>query len=296
MDERTLSDKNEPVYRPHVVGSMDEGTRRLVLIASGIGLFLLVVVGGWSLGGRHGVGAGEIPVIGPDPGPIKIKPANPGGLQLTGAEPPPANDDNGGGPSLAPGPEKPDPAALQAELDAARHADAPPAAPATSPKPATSSAPAAPATPATAETQAASATKPAPVTAAAPVASPPVPVPPAARPAAVGSPSPATVAAPPSSSLRTALASLRAAPPAAGIAVQLAAVDTAAEAHAQWDHLAHAHPGLLGERAPLVLPAARHDGKTFYRLRTGGFATVAAATAFCAQLRAAGAACTIATF
>ena len=281
-----MSDKNEPVYRPHVAGAMDEGTKRLALIASGIGLFLLVVVGGWSLGGHRGGTGGEIPVIGPDPGPIKIKPANPGGLQLTGAEPPPANDDNGSGPSLAPGPEKPDPAALQAELDAARHADAPTVT----------------AAPAAASMAAASA--PAPATA--PAVSPPVATATAAPPAltspapqAITSPSPAATAAPHAAaapaSLPAALAALRAAPPATGIAVQLAAVDSAAAAHAIWDRLAHAHAGLLDHRTPLVLEARRGE-KTFYRLRTGGFASVAAATSFCEQLRAAGAACTIATF
>ena len=261
-----MSDKNEPVYRPHVGGGMDEGTRRLALIASGIGLFLLVVVGGWSLGGRHGVGAGEIPVIGPDPGPIKIKPVNPGGLQLTGAEPPPANDDNGGGPSLAPGPEKPDPAALRAELDAARHAD-PQAAPAAAPTLTTPHSPAI----------------------SRPV--PPRSAPAAQVPASQAAPVPPTAPG----SLQAALASLRASPQSGGIAVQLAAVDTAAEAQAQWDRLAHAHPGLLAHRTPLVLEAQQAD-KKLYRLRTGGFPTIAAATAFCAQFRAAaGAACTIAT-
>ncbi len=269
-----MSDKrggNDPVYRPHTAGGMDEGTRRLALIASGIGLFLLVVVGGWTLGGHRGA-SGEIPVIGPDPGPIKIKPVNPGGLQLTGAEPPPSNDDNGGGPSLAPGPEKPDPAALIAELNAARHVDAP----ATPPAPATTVAPGA------------AAPTPAPA-----ASTPPAPMAAPAPPAPVASAPPAPPAAP--NSLQTALASLRATPQAGNVAVQLAAVDTQASAHAQWDRLAHAHPGLLDGRAPLILEA-KHGEKTFYRLRTGGFATIAAATSFCEQLRAAGAACTIATF
>ncbi len=281
-----MSDKrgeNGPVYRPHVGGGMDEGTRRLALIASGIGLFLLVVVGGWSLGGRQGGTSGEIPVIGPDPSPIKIKPANPGGLQLTGAEPPPANDDNGGGPSLAPGPEKPDPAALQAELDAARAAAPPSAPPAAKTLPAPAAAPMAGA-PQAGEAQAGEAETHGAAT------------PPAAAPAQVV-PVPYTAPVPHTApgSLQSALASLRAAPPAGGVAVQLAAVDSPAAAHATWDRLARAHPGLLDQRTPLVLEA-QHEEKKFYRLRTGGFPTVAAATAFCTQLRAAGAACTIATF
>lgn len=261
--------REEPVYRPSG-GGMDEGTKRLAIIAGAIGFVLLVVVGGWSLRGHGGAGGGSVPVIEPDPTPIKVKPADPGGMQLSGAEPPPANEDDGHGPSLAPGPETPDPAALQAELDRARKAVTPAPTPA-----ATSAAP-----PASVVR-----TAPPAASAAAAAAATPTPAPAAAAPPATPEP-----AAPPTP---THAAPSHAA--AGGVAVQLAALDTEEAAHQQWSRLVHRAPALFEGRTPLVLEASR-DGKTFWRLRIGGFPTIAAATEFCERVRATGAACTIATF
>ncbi len=235
-----MSDLNrpeQPVYRPSR-GGMDPATKRLSIIACGIGAVLVALVGGWSLTGHR---AGGIPVIEAPTGPMRVKPADPGGMQLMGAEPPPSTAD-GGTTSLAPGPEKPDPQALAAELDRARKDDA-------ASEPATKS----------------------------PVATKPAPP-----------PAPAPVAPPPKAA--------EAAPPATGrVEVQLAAMDTQAQAEAEWARLSRKDPSLFADRAPVIVPASR-DGRTFYRLRTGGFETVAAATGFCARSRAAGAACTIAAF
>ncbi len=225
--------REQPVYRPSR-GGMDPATKRLSIIAGCIGMVLVALVGGWSLSARQ---AGGIPVIEPPSGPERVKPTDPGGLQLMGAEPPPANSD-AGTTALAPGPETPDPQALAAELDRARKAAPEPSAP-----PATNT-PVKPPSPA----------------AAAPVAAPPVPPP---RPA--------------------------------GLQVQLAAMDTEAQAQAEWTRLTRKDPTLFADRTPVILPATR-DGKTFYRLRTSGFETVADATGFCQRSRAAGAACTIAAF
>jgi hypothetical protein len=83
---------------------------------------------------------------------------------------------------------------------------------------------------------------------------------------------------------------------AAGVTlVQLAAVDTEQVAQAEWQRLARRMPDILGDRRP-VLQRAERDGKAVWRVRTGGFADVADATAFCARLRAKGASCTIAAF
>ena len=245
-----LNHREQPVYRPshRPGGGMDATTRRLAFVAGGIGIVLAALVGGWSLMGHH---AGGIPVIEAPTGPERVKPADPGGLQLMGAEPPPANADAGNGPSLAPGPETPDPKALEAQLDRASKAESP--------------------------------------------AGPPPPVP---APAAVAKPAPAPITPPPAAAPAAAPAASPPAPTprATGrVEVQLAAMDTDALAHAEWTRLAHKAPALFGDRHPAVTTATR-DGKTFYRLRTGGFATIADATAFCARVRAIGAACTIAAF
>ena len=87
-----------------------------------------------------------------------------------------------------------------------------------------------------------------------------------------------------------------AAGPAAGATlVQLAAVDTEQAAQAEWQRLAKRMPDALGDRR-LVLQRADRDGKPVWRVRTGGFADVADATAFCARVRAKGSSCTIAAF
>ncbi len=248
---------------------MDAGTRRLALIAGGIGALLVAMVGGWSLVGHRPAG---IPLIAPPPGPVRVKPTDPGGLQLMAGQVAPTN-----GPAaqaLAPGPEAPAPQALQAEVDAARKADAPPPA-AAAPRPA--------------------ATVPAmavpPVVAASAAPAPEAPVAASPPPAAPGTPAPVTGAA------TDAAPAGPASPPASGggHAVQLAALDGEAAAHAEWSRLSRQAPSLLGDRMPVIVHVSR-NGRQFYRLRTGGFASVAEATAFCGRAKALGIACTVADF
>ncbi|HEX4262113.1 MAG TPA: hypothetical protein VHY76_13535, partial [Acetobacteraceae bacterium] len=62
---------------------LDGATRRLLAIAGGIAVAFVAVVGGWSLlnsGGPHAV-----PVVAAPSGPVRVKPANPGGMQVAGA-------------------------------------------------------------------------------------------------------------------------------------------------------------------------------------------------------------------
>ena len=83
------------------------GTKRLALIAGGIGGALVLLVGGWSLIGHRSTG---VPVIEADSRPMRVKPDNPGGMQVAGA-----NEDilsggaDGDGGKLAPPPETPAP-------------------------------------------------------------------------------------------------------------------------------------------------------------------------------------------
>ncbi len=249
---------------------MDAGTRRLALIAGGIGTLLVATVGGWSLLG-HRPGGG-IPLIAPPPGPVRVRPADPGGMQLMPGQVAQVN-----GPAaqaLAPGPEAAAPQALQAEVEAARKADAPAAAP----------------------------TKTAVPAGAGPVPSPPGPTQavPAQAQARTRVEAPATDADPIETAPTEAIPAAPAAPappPAAasGPAVQLAALDSEQAARAEWSRLVRQAPALLGGRTPTILHVSR-NGRQFYRLRTGGFASAAEAGAFCSRARALGIACARADF
>ncbi len=260
----------EPEYRPRVApGKPDPSMRRLALGAVGV---CAVVLGGvWLLsvkGGPHAV-----PVIHPEARPMRIRPKNPGGMQVDGL-----NDAllNGGtGPehdTLAPPPETPEPQALAA----AESATSPPAGPA-APAPAAGALPAPPAVTAPAVTT--------PTVTAPPASAPPVSAPPA--------PAPAETARAPQAAPQAAAPT-----PDAGtgrVSVQLAALGSEAAATTEWHRLRRRLPGLLADRTPEITRFA-HDGHVFWRLRTGGFADIAAATEFCARAKAAGAACAIADF
>jgi hypothetical protein len=104
-------------YRiPRHSRGMDPATRRLALIAGSLGAALLAIVGGWSVMGHRST---AIPVIQADGRPIRVKPENPGGMQIAGSneEMSGGADTNGG--KLAPPPEAPAPQALLAPPSAA---------------------------------------------------------------------------------------------------------------------------------------------------------------------------------
>lgn len=75
-----------------------------------------------------------------------------------------------------------------------------------------------------------------------------------------------------------------------GIYVQMASLDSEQGAQATWQHLRSRWPALLGDHAPTVQQAEVHD-RVFWRLRTGGFASITNANDFCQKLRAAGSGC-----
>lgn len=121
----------------------------------------------------------------------------------------------------------------------------------------------------------------------APSASPP----PATTPSASAAPAAAQPAAARLPAPTPAVTPATAAPVRGGrIAVQLAALGSRDEAMAEWERLKRRAPDVFGSRRPQVVPLER-DGKTFYRLRTDGFADPAAARGFCEQVRARGLSC-----
>ena len=105
---------SRPSYRPDAQPGMDPDMRRMAIVAGGIGAAVALVIGAVSLShrGHHGV-----PVIEAAAGPVRVKPLNPGGMQVAGAE-----DAAGGVEALAPAAEKPALHALHARTrQAAAH-------------------------------------------------------------------------------------------------------------------------------------------------------------------------------
>jgi len=71
---------------------------------------------------------------------------------------------------------------------------------------------------------------------------------------------------------------------------QLAALDSEERARSEWQHLQTQIPALLSGRTPTIMSADVH-GRTFWRLRTGGFQTATEQSVFCSQVRGLGLDC-----
>ncbi|MCX7381152.1 MAG: SPOR domain-containing protein [Alphaproteobacteria bacterium] len=280
-------------YRvPRARESIDPNTKRLAIIAAAIAGVIVVFAGAASYMGAKRSG---VPVIEADSKPIRTKPTDAGGMQVAGKDEAILSGKTEGQPALAPQTEAPAPAALKAALT--QPAPAPAVAPnpaaasiASALPPVTPSAPAAiekPAPAAVARTAPAEA-KPQPKQAtAAPIAAP---APAAAKPAS----STLAMAQPPAApAAATHVAATTAATSAKGPMIQLAAVGSEQAAQAEWARLAKKFPEVLGTRKP-VFSKVERDGKTFWRIRTAGFADANAAKGACDKLRAQGApGCTV---
>ena len=266
---------------------MDPGTKRLALIAGGLGSALVVLFGVSSLSSHRN---GPVPVIEADPSPVRVKPANPGGLQITGLSDEILSGDTDAGTQndkLLPPPEAPAPQAL-ARVENAE------ASPPASAAPPTPTAPPASAPPQAAPPAAQPPSSPASSASTPAQAAPEVAPAPAPRPADPGlGANRATV--PPRARATTGPTPPAPATAATGTAVQLAAMASEPAARGEWERLSKRMPELLGARRPDVVESER-DGHTVFRLRTGGFRDIAEATAFCERVRAKGAGCSIANF
>ena len=237
----------------------DRVTRTLVYAACGLGGLLAVGLVGWMAMGR---GTPPTPVIEADSRPVRVKPDSPGGMVVAGA------DEGVAGPQrMAPVAETPAPQALRAQQTPPSHLAAHPAAraaPAVAALPAPS-APAATAVPANGPTV---------VPTSVPTSVPAV--------MSTNGPTSAPAVAPAS------------VPVGVGrVVVQLAALDTEALGRTEWDRLSKKMPTLLAARAPILL-RADVAGHTVWRVRTGGFADTAEATAFCTKVKARGGSCSLA--
>jgi len=237
---------------------MDPNTKRLAIIAGGIGGALVLLVGVWSFAGHH---RGGVPVVQADSGPLRVKPENPGGMTVAGQNDEILSGQTDGKTAMAPPPEVPAPQALKAEEQKTAVAAAPPA-PAAAALPVAAPAPAAPSIQSLPPARSGD-------------AAPPEAKPAPARPVAVARTTP---------------------PPAVhGPQVQLAALGSEEAARVEWRRLEHKLPDMLTGRTPDV-SRIEHDGKTFWRLRTGGFASTAEAASFCDKAKAKGVGCAVASF
>jgi sporulation related protein len=272
--------------RRHSSG-LDRGTKRLAIIAGGIGGGLLVIVGAWSLAGHRDH---AVPVLEGSNGPVRVKPDNPGGMQVTGADETILSGSSGKeSEALAPPPEAPEPKALQAQREAEQ---AKPVSPAPTPK----TLPPAAAAPSGALP---------PVAATKPVAVPPErtgvtahqltakklpsPAHPATVQPAVSPPKPGSVSHGPVAAAGPGH------PPSHSNEVQLAALQSEEAAKTEWGRLAKRMPDLFNGRHPVVVRAER-DGHVYWRLRMGGFGDAGQATQFCEHVRAKGAGCSVVSF
>ena len=77
--------------------------------------------------------------------------------------------------------------------------------------------------------------------------------------------------------------------------MQLAALTSEEAAHKEWQRLSKRMPDLLNDRQPSFSRTEYH-GRTYWRVRTTGFADAAQARAFCGHVRAKGGGCSVADF
>ena len=80
-----------------------------------------------------------------------------------------------------------------------------------------------------------------------------------------------------------------------GDSVQLGALNSSDAAERAWHDISGATPALFSGKSPDIIPVTV-KGKTYYRLRVGGFGSKADAAKFCGEVSAAGDACTVANF
>ena len=237
----------------------------MVAAVGGAGALLLLCVVGYFA--ASGGGPSGVPVIQPPLGPVKTKPADPGGMQVsTQTSSLLGNNGSVADANLAPAPEVPDPAALAAAANQEQTVTAPPAAAAS-----------------------------APVVSAVPV--PQVPETPAPS-----APPQSAMTVPPPSAGAAAVHNLaqedNPPPQATGqahVRVQLAALGSQEAALHEWDRLTRRMPALFDGRHP-IFAEAHVNGHTYWRVRTAGFVSVTEAAHFCSDVHARGAACTVATF
>lgn len=250
------------LYGPHRARGqrLDPAIRRMVIAAGCISVLVIFIA--WAWGGIHPYRFGPPPVIDPPTTPLRVVPADPGGLVVPGANIPIMS----GGmtdatPHLAPAGQAPDIAALD-EAAGLLNQPTPPARVAAGGRVATGSA--------------------------APEGAASISVPSAMDESRSVTPAASQIPRPGSTATSAAQAE--------GISsVQLAATSTEDDVLAIWVKLQRKFPDLMKGRQPEIIPAMV-NGQSVWRLRLGGFASAQAARDFCNQLTSQGADCVVAAF
>jgi hypothetical protein len=238
--------------------------RRVMLVVGAVGAVLGLGLAGYFVAG--GGGSAAVPVIQAAAGPVKVKPADPGGLAVnTQTNALLGGNGASGDANLAPAPEVPDPAALAAAAQQEQ---------ATQSKAVVTAVPrAVVAVPAVPENPAASAPQETALNV----------LPPSRTSGQVHNLAEEYKPPVPSDAGRS------------HVSVQLAALDSHEAALREWDHLTHRMPSLFDGRHP-IFAEAHVNGHTYWRVRTAGFTTIADAKRFCGDVHAQGRACTVASF
>lgn len=276
-------------------GRRRSGRRRMItlaVVALVVGGFGAIVLNAYNQGQKSN-GDGVVPLIQADNSPTKVRPDQPGGMDVPNQDkliydrlapgqnapsnverllPPPE------APMARPEPPPPPPPAQQAESMLPDVAPPPPAA---------TPAPRAPVQ------QAAPDIQPPPIATQRQPTAPPTPLKPAAPPAPAQQAKPAAPSAPPAN-VASVPPPASASPAASGsVRIQLGAVRSHDAAQKEWERLQKANKDLLGKLSLNISQANLGDRGTFYRVQAGPVGDQQAASDLCAKLKARNVSCII---
>lgn len=231
------------------------------------GLWFAYVQGARHAGAPQAASDGSVPLIRADQRPLKVKPDQPGGMDVPDRDKLIFNEKAGGPPveKLLPAPEKPEPL----------------------PAPAAKQAMAAPPIPAPPVVMPAAPTAIETAPAGKPSSEPPAQSPAQSKPAAK------PTAAKPEPAAKTATAAPASAATSGGIRVQLGSLRSPEAARDEWQRLKRLHSDLLGGLTAIAVRAEVPDKGTYYRVEAGPLADAAAASHLCGELKKRNLGCTI---